>query len=176
MTQWTNRPLGAARLVFFDLETTGLRPDRGGRIREMAVVGSSGIRFDWSSDSLPPPDEVVAQQLPLMVDTVRDAVVVGHNLRFDFRFLTYEAERLGHEGLDVRFVDTLGLARTVLPDRDDHRLGSLLGAFDAAPDEELHTAVGDALATRTLFWKLVDHDGLETLGDAGMKRLSWNVE
>lgn len=33
MPSWANRPLRTASLVFFDLETTALRPDRGGRIR-----------------------------------------------------------------------------------------------------------------------------------------------
>jgi hypothetical protein len=35
--------------------------------------------------------------------------------------------------------------------------------------------VGDALATRSLFWTLVEEDGLETLADVGVKRLSWNA-
>lgn len=175
MSQWMDCPLQAAALVFFDLETTGLRPDRGGRICEMAVVGPRGIEFDWSSDDDPPPDTVIARQLPRLIDALRDAVVVGHNLSFDFRFLTYEAERLGYEGVDVRFADTLDLARTILKDRDDYTLGSLLRTFDAGPEEELHTAVGDALAVRTLFWHLVDEGDLETLSDVGMKQLSWNA-
>jgi DNA polymerase III epsilon subunit-like protein len=38
MPQWTDWPLRTAPLVFFDLETTAVRPDRGGRISEIAVV------------------------------------------------------------------------------------------------------------------------------------------
>ena len=48
MEQWADCPLQVASLVFFDLETTGLRPDRGARIREIAVLGHDGIRFDWT--------------------------------------------------------------------------------------------------------------------------------
>jgi len=174
MTRWSTRPLRVASLVFFDLETTGLRPDRGGRIREMAVVDRDGVRFEWTSQEKPPSDEAVVRRLPTLVDHLQRGVVVGHNLAFDFRFLTYEAERLGLRGVDVPFADTLGLARTLLPEKEDHQLGSLLRAFDLDPEEELHTAVGDALATRTLFWHLVDHGDLDTLADVGVKRLRWH--
>jgi len=172
---WTDRPLRTAPLLFFDLETTALRPDRGGRICEMAVADRNGVRFDWDSDAAPPRDEAVARRLPQLVNHLEAGIVVGHNLQFDFRFVTYEAERLGLRGLDLRFADTLGLARSLLDAPDTHRLGPLLGHFDAAPDETLHTAVGDALATRTLFWHLVDHGGLDTLADINVRRLQWNA-
>lgn len=175
MSTWSDRPLRTGPLVFFDLETTALRPDRGGRIREMAVVDEQGIRFDWRSDEAPPRDDAVAAQLPRLIEHLEAGVVVGHNLQFDFRFVTYEAERLGLGGIDLRFADTLGLARSLLDAPDIHQLGTLLGHFDAAPDEELHAAVGDALATRTLFWHLVEHGGLQTLADINVRRLQWNA-
>jgi DNA polymerase III epsilon subunit-like protein len=175
MSTWADRPLRTASLLFFDLETTALRPDRGGRIREIAVVDEQSIRFDWRSDAAAPRDDVVAAQLPRLIEHLEGGIVVGHNLQFDFRFVTYEAERLGLRGIDVRFADTLGLARSLLDAPDTHRLGTLLGHFDAAPEEELHTAVGDALATRTLFWHLVEHGGLQTLADIDVQRLQWNA-
>ena len=169
-----DRPLRTAPLVFFDLETTALRPDRGGRICEMAVVDHEGIAFDWTSPEESPSDAAVARQCPRLLDALKNQVVVGHNLSFDFRFVTYEAERLGHPGLDLRYIDTLGLARSLLDAPTDYALGALLAHVDAAPDEALHTAVGDALATRTLFWHLVDAGNLTTLADAGVKRLRWH--
>jgi len=173
MSAWADRPLRTATLLFFDLETTALRPDRGGRICEMAVVDEQGIQFHWRSDAAPPRDDAVATRLPRLIDHLEAGVVVGHNLPFDFRFVTYEAERLGLDGLGLRFADTLGLARSLLDAPDTHQLGTLLGHFNAAPGEELHTAVGDALATRTLFWHLVEHGGLRTLADIDVQRLQW---
>jgi len=178
MPSWTDRPLRTAPLVFFDLETTALRPDRGGRIREMAAVDHDGVRLHWESEATPPADETVARRLPPLLDVLETGVVVGHNLQFDVRFLTYELRRLsasGLHGIDIRFADTLGLARELLPHRDDYQLGALLSAVDASPEEPLHTAVGDALATRALFWGLVEAEGLETLSDVSVKRLSWNA-
>jgi DNA polymerase III epsilon subunit-like protein len=169
-----DRPLRTASLRFVDLETTGLRPDRGARITEMAVVDEGGVRYDWTSSHDPPRDEAVAAQLPQLVAHLDDGIVVGHNLSFDVRFVTYEAERLGLDGIDVCFIDTLGLARRVLARAGSYRLGAVLAAVGAAPEEELHTAVGDALATRTLFWRLVERGGLGTLADAGAKRLRWH--
>ena len=174
MNRWANRPLRIASLVFFDLETTALRPDRGGRICEMAVVDQEGIQFNWTSNHESPSDPAVGRQLAVLRGHLQDNVVVGHNLSFDFRFLTYEAERIGQDGLDVRFADTLGLARRQLPSRDNYQLGALLDAFGIGQEAALHTAVGDALAARALFWELVDHGNLETLSDVGVKRLSWN--
>jgi DNA polymerase III epsilon subunit-like protein len=174
MPQWSARPLRTAALVFFDLETTGLRPDRGARICEMAVVDRRGVQFDWVSESGPPSDAAVARRLPELIEHLQDGIVVGHNLSFDVHFLTYEAERLGLGGIDVWFTDTLGLARRLWPDRDDHRLGQLLTMVDAAPAGELHTAVGDARATRALFWHLVGAGGWETLGDVEVRRLRWH--
>lgn len=175
MATWRGRPLRTAPLVFFDLETTALRPDRGGRICEMAVVDQNGIRFDWCSDAASPRDDAVSRQLPTLVRHLESGIVVGHNLQFDFRFLTYEAERLALSGLDLRFVDTLGLARSLLDVPDTYKLEALLSHFGAVPRKTLHTAAGDALATRTLFWHLVEHDSLQTLSDAHVQRLQWGM-
>lgn len=175
MRRWAKRPLRTADLVFFDLETTALRPDRGGRICEMAILDAKGLRFDWSSAQEPPSDAVVARQLSRLGEHLHTGVVIGHNLQFDFRFLTYEAERLGGSGLDIQFVDTLGLAHSLLPKRAGYELHTLLSDFDVRPEGKLHTAVGDVMATRTLFWTLVDYGDLETLADVDVKRLSWNV-
>jgi len=141
----------------------------------MAAVDHDGVRLHWESEAPRPADETVARRLPPLLDVLETGVVVGHNLQFDVRFLTYEAKRLKLRGLDLQFADTLGLARELRPHRDDHQLESLLDAVGASPDEELHTAVGDALATRALFWHLVEAEGLTTLSDVGVKRLCWNA-
>ena len=178
MKQWADCPLRVASLVYFDLETTGLRPDRGARIREIAVLAHDGICFDWTwseAQKTRPAehDNAVATQFPTLFAHLQDGVVVGHNLQFDFRFVTYEAERLGRESLRVRFIDTLGLSRRLVSNVPNYELETLLSHFGVAPEEELHTAVGDVFATRTLFWQLVDHGDLDTLADAGLQPLTW---
>ncbi len=178
--QWRACPIHIAPLVFFDIETTGLRPDRGARITEIAVVGHKGTCFDWSREQAPAGERSLSPVLPHLFGRLRAGVVVGHNLHFDFRFVAYEADRLGYDGLDLRFIDTLGLARAHLEAAhleavEDYRLETLLRTFDVVPDGDLHTALVDARAARALFWKLVDVGHIETLGEAGMKRLNWST-
>jgi DNA polymerase III epsilon subunit-like protein len=175
MSRRSNRLLRVASLVFFDLETTGLRPDRAGRISEIALIDRDGIQFSWTTDQDPPSDQVVARQLMSLYAHLDGNVVIGHNIQFDLRFVTYEAERFGHSGIDITFSDTLGLARRLLPQQDDYQLGTLLSVSDCQPEGTLHTAVGDALATRDLFWYLVERGNLDTLADIDVKRLSWNA-
>lgn len=169
---WSNGPLSLAPFAFFDLETTGLRPDRGARVTEIAVVGDDRPLLRWRRDAVE--EAPFEDQLPLLLECLAGSVVVGHNLRFDFKFVAYEARRHGLEGLCLRYVDTLALARELLNRTSDVRLGTLLSYFDLSPEGELHTALVDARATRTLFWRLVDEGNLRTLADAGVKPLTWN--
>lgn len=165
-------PIETTALRFFDIETTGLRPDRGARITEIALVDRGGAQLDWRRER----DATdLSTVLPGLFDHLQAGVVVGHNVRFDFRFVAYEADRLGLRGPAVRFIDTLDLARTLDLRTPDVRLGTLLSHFALVPEDTLHTALVDARATRALFWTLVEHGNLETLADAGLKRLDWTT-
>lgn len=163
-------PIRVAPLLFFDIETTGLRPDRGAQITEVAVVDHTAVRYDWkrSREATPLADALVA-----LIGHLERGIVVGHNLAFDFRFVAYEADRLGLPGPRLQYIDTLGLARRLLDKTANFQLGTLLTHLDQPPEAALHTALGDAQATRALFWALIDHGGLDTLADAGMRRLDW---
>jgi DNA polymerase III epsilon subunit-like protein len=165
-------PISVASLLFFDLETTGLRPDRGARITELAVVDHATVRYDWKHKR---GRTSVAEQLPILIDHLSRGVVVGHNLQFDFRFVAYEADRLGLPGPRLQYIDTLGLARRLLNESADFQLGMLLSHFGISLTSEVHTALGDAWATRALFWALVKHSGLRTLAEANVKPLSWTT-
>jgi DNA polymerase III epsilon subunit-like protein len=190
--QWADTPVDVATKVYFDLETSGLRPDRGARITEIAVVGSRGARMNWQWADVETErpvggdcyDRTVTPHLARLTDVLTRGVVIGHNLSFDFDFLTYEIERLHKRadpdaaallkgvGLRVRFVDTLGLARRLV-DVSRYELGALLEHFGTSPEETLHTALGDAFATRALFARLTDHPEISTLADAGLQKLAW---
>lgn len=171
-----HRPLTVAQLQFFDIETTGLRPDRGAKITEMALVRQGQLHYTWARDAQKgdaPDTDLLGGALPRVLELLCDGIVVGHNLAFDLRFLAYEAERRGRPLPALRFIDTLGLARRVLGRGSNAQLGALLGRFGIAPRGPLHTAAVDARATEALFWALCETAGLETLADAGMKRLRW---
>lgn len=162
-----------ASFAFFDIETTGLRPDRGARITEIAILNRSGEQFHWKQHENEISDENLADQLPSVLDHLTTGVVVGHNVGFDLRFIAYETERLGFRGPKVLFIDTLGLAKKICNNTKDFRLSSLLELFSISAEGQLHTAVVDARATQALFWKLVNVGNINTLAQAGMQRIDW---
>lgn len=174
MDSWSDRPLELAPLVFFDLETTGIRPDRRGHIVEIAVVDTDAVLHAWATDRSRPRDTVIARQCRTLYDLFANRIVVGHNLQFDFGFLAHEADRIGLRGPDLRFVDTLALSRRLV-DTDDAQLDTLADRFDLVPESERHTALGDARAARALFWTLADRGDLNTLSEVGVRTLRWST-
>lgn len=172
----TDWPLHASALRFFDLETTGLRPDRGARITEAAVLDHQTTCLYWQRTANRP----VAAPLDRLLRCFADAVVVGHNLAFDFRFLTYEAERQHQASFTLRYIDTLSLARAArldaqlgLPDLALETLARRLVGREEASGWTFHTARGDAVATRAVLWALANRLNIETLADAGLQRMAW---
>lgn len=164
--------LELTRLVFLDIETTGLRPDRGAKITEVSILNRNSQLYYWRPRTDTENDSV-AKDLPNILNYLKQGVVVGHNLQFDFWFIAYESDRLEIEGPSLRFIDTLSLSRKLLPKRYSHTLGELLTHFDIKVHGQLHTATTDTFATRALFWKLVEKGGLSNVGEAGMKKLNW---
>ena len=101
----------------------------------------------------------VAEVMPAFLEFLGDAVVVGHNVRYDLSFLNAAAEALGYGRLPNRSVDTLGLARRLVHDEiRDLTLGSL-AAHSRSPVTPNHRALDDALATAHLLWWLLERAG-----------------
>lgn len=161
--------------AFFDIETTGLRPDRGARITEIAILNRDSERFLWQQPEDNVSDENLAAQLPEVLDHLTHGVVVGHNVTFDLRFIAYETDRLNFRGPDILFIDTLGLAKKLCHNTKDFQLSSLLEVFEISTTGKLHTAAVDASATQALFWKLVNLGDIETLAQASIQRLNWST-
>ncbi|NBC03625.1 MAG: 3'-5' exonuclease [Bacteroidetes bacterium] len=173
-----NKPVNSAsielaNLIFFDIETTGLRPDRGAEISEVSIINRNSHVFTWKKKTKSDVD-VFSKHLPDTLKHLKNGVVVGHNLSFDFWFISYEADRLGIAGPNIRFIDTLSLARKILPDRNSYQLNVLLKEFDIKVNGKLHTAITDTEATRALFWKLIEKGGISTVGEARLKKLNWS--
>jgi len=162
-----------ASLLFFDIETTGLRPDRGAVITEVAILNRNSIIYHWVKNDEPFAEKSLLNLLELF-EYLQQGIVIGHNLVFDFWFIAYEAERLGLDGLNLQFIDTSDLSRKLLKDHNSFKLSALLKDFDIRVDGELHTAIIDAEATRALFWKLIEVGDISSAGEAGIKKLNWS--
>jgi DNA polymerase-3 subunit epsilon len=165
-------PFEALPLVCVDVETTGLTPDKGARVCEIALLRSEGERHVARFESLvhpqqPMPPEVIAVHgitdamvaeappfvalLPEIRDLMRDAVVVGHNVQFDLRFLRHEWHLAGGALPECVAIDTLALARTYF-DFARNGLGAIAAALGIA-HTAAHRAMGDVLAT----WNVLQH-------------------
>lgn len=97
-------------------------------------------------------------------DPATSIVLVGHNVAFDRGFLAAFFARLGHPlepRVSHRIIDTHSLAAAL---RDAGRLqvenlssSALFSHFGIQiPEAKRHTALGDALGTFELYWKLVE--------------------
>jgi DNA polymerase-3 subunit epsilon len=152
-------------IVMIDFETTGLSPEQGDRITEVAalrivqgvvveryvslincniripafITGLTGIT-QAMLDAAPP----VAQVLPRLLEFIGKDALSAHNASFDEKFLHAESARLGmtagHQGL----VCSLKLSRRVFPGLASYKLGMLSHQLGIRFNNAAHRAEADA--------------------------------
>lgn len=163
-------------VVIFDLETTGLSADSGEIIEIGAVLwqdGKPGPTFQTLVRPTGPvspeiqeltgihPDELVdappaSAAIPRFLQFMAGYPLCGHNVAFDIRFLQAACDQHGydlpasHDGLD-----TLLLARVLLPFAQEYRLTDLMRLLEAT-DSDAHRALADATMTAQLLRFLSD--------------------
>ena len=162
-----------------DLETTGVAPDTCEITEIGAVRYAGGVevgRFHTLVNPrapIPPTVTVmtgitqamvidaplIEEALPSFREFLGDAVIVGHNVRFDIAFLNAASLRLGYGRLPNRSTDTLRLARRLVHrEVRSLKLSSLARHF-GSPVTPNHRALEDALATAHVFWALLERAG-----------------
>ena len=107
--------------------------------------------------------------LPSLLEFIGDAVIVGHNIRFDLSFVQAALERDQRPKLTNRAVDTVALARRLVRNEVPNcKLGTLAEhlRLDHKPS---HRALDDALATGDLLHLLIERAG--GLGVTGLDDL-----
>ncbi|WP_371069191.1 ATP-dependent DNA helicase DinG [Sediminibacillus sp. JSM 1682029] len=153
-----------------DLETTGHTPSKGDKIIEIGIVvlQNGTVVKEFSSlvnpgTTIPPfitnltgiRDEDVedAPVFPDIVDEVitcfADAYVVAHNVPFDLGFLNYEIQTAGRKALQHPVLDTVELARILLPQAPGFKLGQL-SEYLSLRHADPHRALSDADVTAKL--------------------------
>src|SRR2546426_5278948 len=174
------------RFAVVDVETTGVRAQRGGRILEVAVAilegGTIHLAFEALLDPGTPIPPWVARLTgiteglvagrPRFADVAAglgqalDAgVFVAHNARFDWRFLAAECAAVGVPAPGGRPLCTVRLTRRLVPELR-HRGLDHVAAFFGVENPARHRAFGDALATAHVLRALVGRArerGVETL-------------
>ena len=172
--------------VVFDIETTGFSNTNDKiteigavKIENFKVVGRfselvnpevdisykiqelTGITNDLVSDK-----PTIEEILPKFLEFVGDSVLVAHNAEFDMGFISQKSREQGLE-FKNKSVDTLTLARVLLPHLKRHRL-NVIAKDLGIPLLNHHRAVDDAEATAHIFIKFLEmlkKQGVEVLSD-----------
>ncbi len=111
----------------------------------------------------------IAAVLPAFLEFLGEAVLVGHNVRFDVSFLNAAAGDLGYEPLVNRRVDTAALARRLVRREVRSLKLSSLAAHFRSPVAPNHRALQDARATAHVFHCLLERAG--TVGVTALEDL-----
>ena len=169
-------PLSQVTFVVVDLETTGGSP-RTEAITEIGALRLRGGELLGTFETLvnpgvpiPPfitvltgiseamvlPAPRIAEVLPAFLEFARDAVIVGHNIRFDCSFLDAALLAQGYPRLSHRRVDTFALARRLVRDElPNLKLHTLADHFRTSV-EPVHRAYADAAATAEVLHALIE--------------------
>ncbi|MFT6169443.1 MAG: DNA polymerase-3 subunit epsilon [Celeribacter sp.] len=183
LTKQPNDTLGTTALkdlsyVVFDTETTGLLPDAGDEICQVAAIRIVngkvvlGEQLDVLVDpkrSIPAAaskihhitDDMVAGQPTIDIvgralhSFARGAVLVAHNAPFDMAFLHRHAAKIGAE-FNNPVIDTVLLSAVVFGQSQSHTLDDICVRLGVTiPPEQRHTALGDTVATAKVFLKML---------------------
>ena len=183
------QPLHDVRFCVLDLETTGGDPGSC-RITEVGAALYRGGELLGTFQTLVNPGQAIPPRivvltgiseamvvtapaietvLPSLLEFIGDAVIVGHNIRFDLAFLNAALEEAGQSRLTHVTLDTLALARRLLTDEVPNcKLGTLATRL-RLPNQPSHRALDDARATADLLHFLLERVG--TMGITGLDDL-----
>ena len=87
------------------------------------------------------------------VEFVKDDVIIGHNVNFDLGFLQNKCKKYLGYNLSNDYIDTLFLARRLVPNSINHKLGTLAKLFNISY-EGAHRGLKDVEITYELYNKL----------------------
>jgi DNA polymerase-3 subunit epsilon len=180
-------PLDRVTFAVLDLETTGLNPQLGDRVCEIALLRCRGCQELGRFHSLVNPGRGISpgafavngirdedligapafgDVAPAMLDMLGDSVIVAHNAPFDLGFLAAELEICRLPFIDNMVIDTLTLARRwySFPSNSLQNVAYYLGIDTLGQ----HRALADVVTTK----EVLDHfladlveRGVSTLGD-----------
>lgn len=95
---------------------------------------------------------------PRIASMLEGTVFIAHNVNFDYSFLKHHLGQAGYE-LNCHKLCTVRLARKIFPGLPSYSLGNLCRHFSIVI-ENRHRAGGDAMATATLFSRMLESNGL----------------
>ena len=164
----------AKRFIYYDTETTGVRPGKD-RITEIAAFDPMQDRkfCTFTNPECPIPPECSAIN-NITDEMVKDASLIGEALRqftefcagdvvlvahnndaFDRLFLESEFQRAGSEMPKWLFVDSLKWSRKYRSDLPKHSLQHLREVYGISANQA-HRALDDVIVLQQVFSKMID--------------------
>lgn len=155
--------------IAIDVETTGLNPQYH-RLIEIAAIKVNDFEIVDSFVTLINPEinipqkiteitgitDMLVEESPTIKDVMKqlvafceDYILIGHNLLFDYSFIKQNCMADKHD-FEKEGIDTLKIARKMLPELEKRNLGYLCKHLDISQDN-YHRAYQDAYATSALY-------------------------
>jgi DNA polymerase-3 subunit epsilon len=130
-------------------------------------IPAESVRFHGISDRMVQDKPPLSVVLPQFKAFVADAVLVGHNVAFDLKFIRLHEAQCGVM-FDNWVLDTMLLSSYVDGMADHQSLDAIAERYGIGVTER-HTALGDALATAAILLRLIEaleSKGIHRLADA----------
>ena len=167
-------------IVMIDFETTGMSPDQGDRVTEVAalrIVGGEVVdRFvslincnmripafiteltgiTQAMVNRAPPATVV---IPQLLKFIGNDALAAHNASFDEKFLQAESQRLGLSSQHSGLICSVKLARRVFPGLDSYSLGRLSASLGIRFTGNAHRAEADSEVASAVLLHIASHLG-----------------
>lgn len=159
--------------VLVDIETTGFSPVKDDIIEIGAVqVKNNTIikkydqlikinralqpfttRLTGITDKMLQEGIKINEALENFVEFIGDNVIIGHNVTFDLGFLSYNCKKYLNYNLNNDYVDTMCMARKLVPNSINYKLGTLANLFDVSY-KGAHRGLKDVEITYEVYNKL----------------------
>lgn len=152
--------------VLVDIETTGLSPTKDEIIEIGAIKVQNNKIIETYNElininrKLPSfitkltgitDDMIKSGRMPTLVlkefvDFTQNNIIIGHNVNFDLGFLINKCRKYLNYNLDNDYIDTMFLARRLVPDSINYKLGTLAKYFNVSY-EGAHRGLKDVQIT-----------------------------
>ncbi len=170
----------------FDTETTGLNPQRGDRIIEIAglriengIIDEKNIftelvnperEIPWEAKKVNKIEDeevknapTIDQVLPRFLEFAKGSILVAQNAQFDMGFLN-EEKKLCWGYIELpECICTMRLSRTLYPQDFRHNLDAIATRFGLEMPQNRHRALPDVILTAQALLKMIKEGNIENM-------------
>lgn len=153
--------IGAVRFT-----TTGVLSSYSTLVKPTIAIPEGAARVHGITDADVASAPALEDTVPKLMEILDGAVLVAHNIRFDFQFLNNALTRIGQDALrNVPLVDTMQVSRKAVKS-PSYALQAIAKLFEI-PVSAAHRALEDADTCRKVLLRCIEN--LSVLGDLSME-------